>query len=192
MRHWLEPRLLNVLTLATTVLLVLRGKSADGATTIPSYVVAAGGGATVSTNNTAIHGTIGQPVIATASAATSTILSGFWVSADVPLTGVPPGTSQEALVPTAFRLYPNTPNPVIGATTFVFDVPRRGGHVRLAVHDVAGRLLRTLVDEVSDPGQKRVNWDGRDDAGARARPGVYLYALSAPGYRSERKLVLMQ
>jgi flagellar hook assembly protein FlgD len=55
------------------------------------------------------------------------------------------------------------------------------GHntVRLAVFDVAGRRVKTLVNEPLGPGPHTVPWNGLDDLGQNVSPGIYMYRLEA-------------
>src|SRR4029077_3128895 len=50
------------------------------------------------------------------------------------------------------RLAPAAPNPFRARTTLRWSLPQ-GGHVRLRVHDVAGRVIRTLADGPLTPAQ---------------------------------------
>lgn len=79
-------------------------------------------------------------------------------------------------VPTTLRLYPCQPNPFNPRATIRYDVPA-AGPVRLAVFDLAGRLLRTLVDESQAQGSFEAVWDGRDDRGRELGSGSYLARL---------------
>jgi flagellar hook assembly protein FlgD len=51
--------------------------------------------------------------------------------------------------------------------------------VRLEVLDTSGRRVRTLVDGDRDAGRHAARWDGENDAGNTAAPGVYFVRLSA-------------
>jgi flagellar hook assembly protein FlgD len=62
--------------------------------------------------------------------------------------------------------------------------------VRLVLHDVSGRLVRTLVEGTRSAGVHRVEWDGRDDGGRRLAAGVYLARLEGAGEVRTRKVVL--
>ena len=88
-------------------------------------------------------------------------------------------------------LHPNTPNPFNPTTTIAFDLASRT-RVTLRVYDVAGRVVRTLVDGVRDAGAHRAVWDGRDDRGARVASGIYLLRLQAGAVSQTRKMVLMK
>jgi hypothetical protein len=61
--------------------------------------------------------------------------------------------------------------------------------VHLAVYDVNGRRVRTLVDGPMVPGSFEVVWDGRSDGGAATAAGVYFVRLLTPGEKLSRKIV---
>ncbi|MFQ6103742.1 MAG: FG-GAP-like repeat-containing protein [Candidatus Glassbacteria bacterium] len=97
-------------------------------------------------------------------------------------------------IPTTYALYQNYPNPFNPQTTIGFDLPDAGEKiaVRLSIYDVRGRLVRKLVDGELSPGQHRVIWDGRDDAGVSLGSGVYLYMIKTGDFTESRKLVLLK
>ncbi len=87
-----------------------------------------------------------------------------------------------------FDLAPVWPNPSRGAASVRFVAPR-AANVALAVYDLAGRRVRTLVSPSSPTavGEHVVAWDGRDDAGRSAAPGVYFARLAlGPAARAQR------
>jgi hypothetical protein len=89
-----------------------------------------------------------------------------------------------------FELRQNHPNPFNPTTTIEYSIARRG-HVSLKVYNVAGQLVRTLVDEVQSPEQvKPVAWDGTNNAGRRVSSGVYFYRLTTKGFTQTRKMVI--
>lgn len=71
-------------------------------------------------------------------------------------------------------------------------VPASGGHVSVRIYDVAGRLLRTLVDGNETPGRKTVTWNGRNNSGQGVATGVYFCRMTAPGFEQTRKMVIMK
>ncbi len=106
----------------------------------------------------------------------------------------PTGTGEDAAldVPRTTVLYPNIPNPFNPATRIRFDLAE-DGRVVLRIYDVAGRRVRTLLDEDMAAGHNRsVVWNGLDDDGQRASSGVYFYRLDAGGKSLTRKLVVMK
>lgn len=91
-------------------------------------------------------------------------------------------------------LYQNHPNPFNPSTSIGYSIAQRGV-VTLRVYNTAGQLVRTLVDEVQSPtpGGFRVDWDGRNERGARVASGVYLYKLTVGGkFTAVKKLVLLK
>lgn len=83
------------------------------------------------------------------------------------------------------------PNPFAGQTRVSFRIPA-AGPVRLAIHDVRGRLVRILVDGERAPGAQDVTWDGTDESGRRVAAGVYFARLEAQGLRSVRSVTLLR
>jgi len=72
------------------------------------------------------------------------------------------------------------PNPFNPETTLRFDLPVEG-RVRLEVYDVAGRLVRTLLDADIPAGSHQAVWDGKDGSGRGMPSGSYFARLSADG-----------
>ncbi|MDH4037769.1 MAG: T9SS type A sorting domain-containing protein [Candidatus Krumholzibacteria bacterium] len=102
---------------------------------------------------------------------------------DAPAAGVPGAAD--------FSLAQNAPNPFNPATVIPFEVTR-GGHVLLEVFDVAGRRVRTLVDDALPAGLHQAGWDGRDGAGREVASGVYFYRMRASGRSETRRMLLLK
>jgi hypothetical protein len=83
------------------------------------------------------------------------------------------------------------PNPALTPTAFSIGLQQRG-RVRLTVYDVAGRMVRGLLDEVRDPGSHRVIWDRRDDSGQLVASGVYFVRLETGAFRVTGKAVILE
>jgi hypothetical protein len=77
-------------------------------------------------------------------------------------------------------------------TTIKFSAPVGGGHVTLEVIDVAGRVVRTLVDGYRGEGEHGATWNGRDEAGREVASGVYFCRLTAPDTELTRKMLLLK
>ena len=86
-------------------------------------------------------------------------------------------------------LYQNQPNPFNPQTTIRYSLTRES-KVCIEIFDMAGRSLRTLLDEIVSAGEQQVVWDGADDAGKLVPSGVYFYRLEAAGSVEIRKMVL--
>jgi flagellar hook assembly protein FlgD len=82
------------------------------------------------------------------------------------------------------------PNPTKAATTLMYALGR-DQPVTLTIHDVRGRVIRSLVEEAQSPGAHTVQWDGRDESGKPVPPSVYYARLSCEeGTRTTRIAVI--
>lgn len=89
-------------------------------------------------------------------------------------------------IPSAYTLEQNYPNPFNPSTTIRYSLPA-SSKVRLTVHDLLGREVAVLVDEVQLEGHKEILWDASDLAS-----GVYLYRLSAGTFVQTHKMILLK
>jgi len=94
----------------------------------------------------------------------------------------------ETLPATMLAAYPNPFNPTVNLD---FDLPV-AGHIRLEIFDVAGRRLRTLLDDRFAAGPHTLSWDGRDDRGRSLPSGVYLIDLRSAAFHARTKLALLR
>ncbi|MCB1184541.1 PQQ-dependent sugar dehydrogenase [bacterium] len=90
------------------------------------------------------------------------------------------------------RLAQNAPNPFNPRTDIAYAVDRSDLPTRLEVFDAAGRLVRTLVDEVLVAGEYVASWNGTDAAGRPVPSGVYLYRLRNGDVDLSRKMLLLE
>lgn len=68
----------------------------------------------------------------------------------------------------------------------------KAGHVKLAIYDVAGREVTTLVDQDAAAGTFRATWDGRRADGSAAGSGVYFARLASDGASIASKKLTLQ
>ncbi|HEU4929875.1 MAG TPA: FlgD immunoglobulin-like domain containing protein, partial [Candidatus Krumholzibacteria bacterium] len=62
----------------------------------------------------------------------------------------------------------------------------------IAIYDVRGARVRTLVDEARTPGTYTATWDGKSDTGQRAASGVYFCSMRAGEFVESRRMVLLK
>ena len=89
------------------------------------------------------------------------------------------------------RLAQNHPNPFNPSTTIRFNVAREG-HIDLAVYDLSGRRIKTLLSETRGVGEQEVSWDGTNSSGARVPSGMYFYRYVTDGQDISRKMTLLK
>ncbi|MCI0552868.1 MAG: DUF5050 domain-containing protein, partial [Anaerolineae bacterium] len=94
-------------------------------------------------------------------------------------------------VPTKSALYQNHPNPFNPTTSIGFNLPE-ASKVKLAIYDINGREVRTLVNESQSAGEQRVVWDGLDQLGRKVISGIYIYRIQTGEYVQSRKMLLIR
>lgn len=86
----------------------------------------------------------------------------------------------------------NYPNPFNPATTVKYTVPA-DGPVSIAIYDVRGIRVATLVDEPAHAaGAWDVEWNGLNDAGAHVPSGIYFARIVSDGVTRTRKMSLLK
>lgn len=102
------------------------------------------------------------------------------------------GVAKDTRPPRPFVLHSAVPNPFGARTVIRYELSKRTD-VRIDVYDVAGRLVRTLVDTRGRPaGSFEAIWDGRDSGGYRVASGVYFYRIVAAGLHETRKMAILR
>lgn len=116
------------------------------------------------------------------------------------------------IIPPINLLYQNFPNPFPSTASPVtciwFDLAQRSDGVTLAIYDVRGRLVRTIVPSAAVPSKleagyygrsangpmaagcdPRFTWDGRGSDGVSVPPGVYLLRLHVDDAWQTKKII---
>ncbi|MBU8922925.1 MAG: T9SS type A sorting domain-containing protein, partial [Bacteroidales bacterium] len=69
---------------------------------------------------------------------------------------------------------------------------RVGGQVTMRIYDVAGRLVKTLIDGTKDAGPHQHTWDGLNNLGNPVASGIYFYRMDADGFSETKKMILLK
>ena len=93
--------------------------------------------------------------------------------------------------PANFSLSQNYPNPFNPETTIEYQLPH-ASHVKVVIYNLAGQLVRTLIDAQHAAGKFQTHWDGKDELGNQVASGVYLYELQAGNFQANQKMILMR
>jgi hypothetical protein len=96
-----------------------------------------------------------------------------------------------AALPLEFRVHQNYPNPFNPVTTLRYALPVRG-EVEVAVFNVLGQRVATLVCKTESAGEHTVVWNSTDDKGRPVASGVYFYRVRAGDEVQSRKMVLLK
>ncbi len=94
-------------------------------------------------------------------------------------------------IPSVFALEGATPNPFNASTDIKFDLPT-DSNVKLAIFDVNGKLVRTLVSGQMDAGIHTIRWDATDNDGSEIPTGVYFCKMKAGEFSAVSKLMLIK
>lgn len=84
------------------------------------------------------------------------------------------------------QLHRNYPNPFNPSTTISYSITNPAD-VQLAVYNISGQVLATLVDGWQRAGQHDVLFDG-----AELPSGIYFYTLQAGGVREVKRMVMLK
>ncbi len=93
---------------------------------------------------------------------------------------------QMSSAPASFTLCPNYPNPFNPSTRIKYTLPSRE-HVTVEIFNILGQRVATVVDEIQDPGEKSIVFDGSGLPSA-----VYLCRLTAGRSRKVIKMLLLR
>jgi hypothetical protein len=85
----------------------------------------------------------------------------------------------------------NYPNPFNPSTTIKYSV-KANAHVSLKIYNVAGQLVRTLVNCDMTAGVYTESWNGRNNSGNPISSGVYFYKLVTKDFSMTKKMVLLK
>ena len=132
--------------------------------------------------------TIGEPVSASSTGGGFEVRGGRW---NGDLTPAPTAVGDPALRPTVHQLIGAYPNPFNPRTEVRFELAENT-RVRVDVHDVRGRLIRTLIDESRPAGPHAVTWDGTDNRGSSVASGTYYLRFVAGDRVDTRKVALLK
>ena len=89
------------------------------------------------------------------------------------------------------KLHQNYPNPFNPITSLSYDLPD-DGLVNITIHDMMGRMVKTLVNSSQTAGFKSVQWNATDDRNEPVPAGLYLYTIQTGEFIQTKKMVLLK
>jgi hypothetical protein len=108
-----------------------------------------------------------------------------WWPDGIAVTGIGDSPAARSL---AARAVPNPFNP---STRIEFLLPSRGD-LHIAIYDLQGRLVRSLLATDHPAGSGSMVWDGRDEAGRTVGSGVYVYRVDTSAESVAGKVALLK
>ena len=94
-------------------------------------------------------------------------------------------------VPLSFALHQNYPNPFNPTTRINYDLAK-DENVQVAIFDLSGRKVASLVDEFQNAGYKNIIWNGKNQYGEKVAAGLYMYVIQAGNFHETRKMILLK
>lgn len=85
----------------------------------------------------------------------------------------------------------NYPNPFNPETTISYNL-LNAGDIEIAIYNLKGQKVKTLISEYQEIGNHQVIWDGKDIKGNKVASGVYFYKVNAGESEIIKKMVLMK
>ncbi len=99
--------------------------------------------------------------------------------------------SSDETLPESFLLKQNYPNPFNPTTTITFTIAQPA-EISLAIYDILGREIRSLLQGNRPAGLHSVVWDGKDALGRQVASGQYFYRVEAGDSKSTKKMLLLK
>jgi len=153
------------------------------------WSVVGSGGGDMAGSSYRCGSTVGQTAAGQITGSNYWALIGFWQPEGA--TGVREEVEWSSAQVVRTRLYSPEPNPARArvAIRYTLDAERQ---TLLQMHDLAGRVVRTLCASSMQRGAYSVTWDGRDQVGRSLANGVYFVRMVAGSYRATEKVVLQK
>jgi subtilisin family serine protease len=92
---------------------------------------------------------------------------------------------------TTSQLHQNYPNPFNPVTTIIYELAH-SAEATMAIYDLQGRLVKTLVEGTVPAGKHSTLWDGRDGLNQPVASGTYVCRFRASSFQESRKLLLLR
>ncbi|HET7225773.1 MAG TPA: C25 family cysteine peptidase [Candidatus Eisenbacteria bacterium] len=115
--------------------------------------------------------------------------TGYSSPGNLPWAGVDDGVT----IPRVLSFAAPEPNPTSGGTHLSWEMPasHAGQRMTLAIYDLSGRRVHTLMSAPAEVGRHELTWDLRTDSGSPARAGVFFARLQVGSEtRTQRVLVI--
>jgi hypothetical protein len=84
-----------------------------------------------------------------------------------------------------------SPNPCIKSTNIKFALPR-STQVKIRVYNIAGQLVRHIINDNLEKGTHNFTWKGNDDSGKTLSSGTYIIKIETDRETINRAIVLVK
>jgi len=109
----------------------------------------------------------------------------IWV---LKLADVPAGVQGPDKTVHAFKVYPN---PVSSSAKIAFYLPS-SSKVTVAIYDMSGKAVKTLLNEHVGSGYRELNWDCSSEYQQPVSSGIYIVRITAGGFSAHTKISVIR
>ena len=95
------------------------------------------------------------------------------------------------IIPDVYALHQNYPNPFNPVTNLIYELPKES-MVNITIHDMMGRVVKTLVNSSQTAGYKSILWNATNNRNEPISVGLYLYTIQAGEFRQTKKMVMIK
>jgi hypothetical protein len=87
----------------------------------------------------------------------------------------------------------SSPNPFQSVTEISYEIPQDlDQQVSIKIYDLAGRVIRDLVEGKKEEGRYIDRWDGRDKSGRLVPSGIYFFKMKAGKISDTKKVIFLR
>lgn len=112
----------------------------------------------------------------------------YYGNGDISLSVIVEGVAE---VPIAFGLSQNYPNPFNPETILDYQIVERN-EVLIAIYNLIGHRVKTIVKETQNPGYYTARWDGKDERGLQVSGGIYFARIRSGEFSDVKKMILLK
>jgi subtilisin-like proprotein convertase family protein len=110
---------------------------------------------------------------------------------NIQITVYPTGVDENKEIPKTFAIHQNFPNPFSERTEIKYQLPEECD-VELAIYNVTGGRVKTIIDKKQSPGYYSAYWSGKDSRGRNVPAGTYFLTCKAGKFEDSKKILKLQ
>jgi len=97
----------------------------------------------------------------------------------------------DSSIPKTFTVLPAYPNPFNPSTTLTYGLDRESS-VTIAIYDVSGKLITTLLNTEQPIGWHTIKWNGTDHNNNKVPAGIYISKVTSNSSIKTTKLMMLK